>query len=155
MALTRGPLPQFGERVDPWRVVGCLLVVPFQLFWSTSFEDPIVLPNGRQLLMLKDATDYITKLPKKESALPEWQTAIEVLMRCSRGGGGFSVERLSELLDDLPLVAGVFLSGLLGLFDARWLLFRLILGSLFLSHASLKPSLRTVHRSLDFVGKPI
>jgi hypothetical protein len=44
------------------------------------------LPDGRQLLTLKDAADYITKLPKKESDLPEWQTAIEVLMLCSRGG---------------------------------------------------------------------
>jgi hypothetical protein len=33
-----------------------------------------------------DAADYITKLPKNESALPEWQTAIEALMLCSRGG---------------------------------------------------------------------
>ena len=54
--------------------------------WSTRFEDPIVLPDGRQLLTPKDAADYIMKLPKKESDLPEWQTAIEVLMLCSRGG---------------------------------------------------------------------
>ena len=26
------------------------------------------------------------KLPKSESDLPEWQTAIEALMQCSRGG---------------------------------------------------------------------
>jgi hypothetical protein len=56
------------------------------LSWSTSFFDPIELPNGRKLVTLKDATTYITGLPKKESALPEWQTAIEVLMLCSRGG---------------------------------------------------------------------
>ena len=54
--------------------------------WSTRFEDPIILPDGRQLLTLKDAADYITKLPKKESDLPEWRTAIEVLLLCSRGG---------------------------------------------------------------------
>jgi hypothetical protein len=54
--------------------------------WSTRFEDPIALPDGRQLLTLKDAADYIMKLPKKESDLPEWQTAIEILMLCSRGG---------------------------------------------------------------------
>jgi hypothetical protein len=55
--------------------------------WSTPFDDPIILPNGRKLLTLKDAADYITKLPKKESDLPEWQAAIEVLlMLCSRGG---------------------------------------------------------------------
>ena len=54
--------------------------------WSTSFEDPIILPDGRKLLTLKDAADYVTTLPKSESDLPEWQTAIEVLMLCSRGG---------------------------------------------------------------------
>jgi len=50
------------------------------------FDDPIPLPRGRPLVTLKDAADYITKLPKSESDLPEWQTAIEVLMLCSRGG---------------------------------------------------------------------
>jgi hypothetical protein len=54
--------------------------------WSTPFEDPIILPDGRQLLTLKDAADYITKLPKRESDLPEWQTTIEVLLMVSRGG---------------------------------------------------------------------
>ena len=44
------------------------------------------MPDGRKLLTLKDAADYITKLPKNESALPEWQTAIEALMLCGRGG---------------------------------------------------------------------
>ena len=53
--------------------------------WSREFEHPITLPDGRKLLTLKDAADYITKLPKKESDLPEWQTAIEVLMLVARG----------------------------------------------------------------------
>jgi hypothetical protein len=54
--------------------------------WSTPFDDPIPLPNGGKLASLKDAATYITGLPKKESALPEWQAAIEALMLCSRGG---------------------------------------------------------------------
>jgi hypothetical protein len=60
--------------------------IAFAVPWSTPFEDPIILPDGRQLLTLKDAADYINKLPKQESDLPEWQTAIEALMLCSRGG---------------------------------------------------------------------
>jgi hypothetical protein len=56
------------------------------LRWSAPFEDLVPQPDGGQLVTLKDAADYITKLPKKESALPEWQTAIEVLLLCSRGG---------------------------------------------------------------------
>jgi hypothetical protein len=54
--------------------------------WSAPFEDPIILPDGRKLLTLKDAADYVTKLPKKESDSPEWQAAIEVLLLVSRGG---------------------------------------------------------------------
>ena len=45
------------------------------------------MPDGRQLLTLKDAADYITKLSKKESALPEWQAAIEALMLVVDLGG--------------------------------------------------------------------
>jgi hypothetical protein len=54
--------------------------------WSCEFDDPIPIPGGRVLVTLRDAADFITGLPKKESGLPEWQTAIEVLMLCSRGG---------------------------------------------------------------------
>jgi hypothetical protein len=56
------------------------------LSWSREFEEPILLPDGRTLLTLRDAADYITGLPQKDSAAPEWQTAIEVLMLESRGG---------------------------------------------------------------------
>jgi hypothetical protein len=54
--------------------------------WQRQFEDPITLPNGKKLITLRDAADYITSLPKKESALPEWQAGIEVLMLVSLGG---------------------------------------------------------------------
>jgi hypothetical protein len=39
------------------------------------------------LITLRDAATYITKLPKKESALPEWQAAIEALMLVVEHGG--------------------------------------------------------------------
>jgi hypothetical protein len=45
-----------------------------------------VLPDGRKLITLKDAVDYITKLPKTESDLAQWQVAIEAQMLSSRGG---------------------------------------------------------------------
>ncbi len=57
-----------------------------EIGWRREFEDPITLPGGGELRTLLDAGNYITSLPKNESALPEWQTAIEVLMLCSRGG---------------------------------------------------------------------
>ena len=44
--------------------------------WSRKFADPIPLADGRELITLRDAADYITALPKNESDLPEWQTAM-------------------------------------------------------------------------------
>jgi hypothetical protein len=54
--------------------------------WQRECEDPIPLAGGRTLVTLRDAADHITGLPKKESDLPEWQTAVEVLLLVSRGG---------------------------------------------------------------------
>jgi hypothetical protein len=48
--------------------------------WSREFYDPIPLPCGRQLVTLKDAGTYITKLPKAEQKLAEWQTAMQALL---------------------------------------------------------------------------
>jgi hypothetical protein len=46
---------------------------------------PIILPDGRTLLTLKDAADYITQLPKAEQKRPEWQTAIHCLIGAAEG----------------------------------------------------------------------
>jgi hypothetical protein len=48
--------------------------------WHREFDEPIALPDGQRLAGLRDAANYITGLPKKEAALPEWQAAIEALM---------------------------------------------------------------------------
>jgi hypothetical protein len=55
--------------------------------WSLKFDDPISLPNGRQLVTLKDAGTYITKLPKAEHAAAEWQAAMEALILVATSGG--------------------------------------------------------------------
>jgi hypothetical protein len=54
--------------------------------WQRKFEDPIPLPDGRTLITLRDAADYITSLPKKESDLPEWQVAMQALLLVSHSG---------------------------------------------------------------------
>ena len=54
--------------------------------WSTAFEDPISLPDGRRLLTLREAAKYITQLPKREQTESEWQTAIEVLILVAETG---------------------------------------------------------------------
>ena len=48
--------------------------------WQRKFEDPILLPEGRKLITLSDAADYIMDVPKETFDLPDWQVAIEALM---------------------------------------------------------------------------
>src|SRR5882724_3937468 len=55
--------------------------------WSRRFDEPIPLPKGRQLVTLKDAGTYITKLPKAEHTEPEWQAAMEALILVATLGG--------------------------------------------------------------------
>jgi hypothetical protein len=57
--------------------------------WSREFEDPIVLPEGRKLVTLRDAATYITKLPKAEQDLEIWQIAVEHLIGGAETGGGW------------------------------------------------------------------
>jgi hypothetical protein len=55
--------------------------------WQRLFDGPIPLPRGRQLVTLRDAAEYITRLPKAEHDAPEWQTAIEALLLVAELGG--------------------------------------------------------------------
>jgi hypothetical protein len=67
------------------------------LSWSASFEDPIPLPNGRQLLTLGDAASYIMKLPKAEHSAPEWQAAMEALILVAEKGGPTMLARIGVM----------------------------------------------------------
>ena len=55
--------------------------------WKRSFDDPIPLPGGRDLVTLEDAGTYITKLPKAEHEAPEWQAAMECLILVAEKNG--------------------------------------------------------------------
>jgi hypothetical protein len=48
--------------------------------WSSGFDEAIPLPRGLTLVTLKDAGNYMTKLPKAEHEAPEWQAAMEALI---------------------------------------------------------------------------
>src|ERR1700731_560863 len=65
--------------------------------WRRRFEDPIPLLRGRQLLTLKNAADYILKLPKAEQQLEEWQTATEALIMAAEGRGPLLHARVGML----------------------------------------------------------
>jgi len=55
--------------------------------WSARFVDPIILPDGRKLLTLRDAATYITAPPKAEHAADAWQTAMATLLLVAERDG--------------------------------------------------------------------
>jgi hypothetical protein len=65
--------------------------------WSRRFEDPVSLPDGRELVTLRDAGDYITKLPKVEHEAPEWQAAMEALILVATSGGPTMFARIGVM----------------------------------------------------------
>jgi hypothetical protein len=62
--------------------------------WSRTFDDPIPLSRGRQLVTLQDAGTYITKLPKAEHEAAEWQAAMEALIPVATLGGPTMMARI-------------------------------------------------------------
>jgi hypothetical protein len=76
--------------------------------WQRPFDDPIPLPRGRELLTLKDAANYIMKLPKAEQNIAEWQVATEALIMAAEGRWPV-MHRLLEfgwMISRLSLVCG-------------------------------------------------
>lgn len=55
--------------------------------WPRTFDDPIMLPEGRTLRTLRDAGEYVAALPKAEHDKPHWQTAAHELMTAAERGG--------------------------------------------------------------------
>jgi hypothetical protein len=54
--------------------------------WARKFDEPISLPDGRKLIRLRDAADYIIALPTETANLPDWQLAMEALSLVSESG---------------------------------------------------------------------
>jgi hypothetical protein len=65
--------------------------------WSRRFEDPVILPDGSKLVTLRDAGNYITKLPKAEHEAPEWQAAMEALILVATSGGPTMFARIGVM----------------------------------------------------------
>jgi hypothetical protein len=77
------------------------------LSWTREFEDPIILPNGRKLVTLRDAANYITELPKAEHDLDIWQIAVEHLLRAAETGGAWlMLARIGVLKDSAATWCG-------------------------------------------------
>jgi hypothetical protein len=65
--------------------------------WKRRFDEPISLPRGRQLVTLRDAGNYIAKLPKAEHEAEEWQAAMEALILVATLGGPTMLARIGVM----------------------------------------------------------
>ena len=53
--------------------------------WSARFDEPIPLPDGRELRTLLDAGRYVDALPRSMHEREEWQMVMEVLLSAVEG----------------------------------------------------------------------
>src|SRR3979411_296117 len=55
--------------------------------WDQEFFDPIIMPGRKPLVTLRDAAQYITKLPKAEHDTEEWRPAMQALLLVAEHNG--------------------------------------------------------------------
>jgi hypothetical protein len=65
--------------------------------WSRSFEDPISLPDGRDLITLEDAANYILALPDRKAKTEQWKVAGEALIMAAEDRGPLMHARIGIL----------------------------------------------------------
>jgi hypothetical protein len=65
--------------------------------WSAAFDSPIAIEDGRQLVTLRDAGEYIGSLPAKTQKRAEWQAAAEALLLVAERGGPSMLARIGMM----------------------------------------------------------
>ena len=63
--------------------------------WFKRFVDPIILPDGGELLTLRAAAEYIAALPKAEQDAANWQLAMETLALVAERGAPEMLARIA------------------------------------------------------------
>jgi hypothetical protein len=54
--------------------------------WQRRFDDPVPLPHGGTHNNLREAGEYVAKLPKAKQDRPEWHLEAEMLMEAAEDG---------------------------------------------------------------------
>jgi hypothetical protein len=52
--------------------------------WSRKLSEPFTLDDGRTFSTLRDAADFLLKLPELHQANPYWQYAAAAMMRAAK-----------------------------------------------------------------------
>ena len=62
--------------------------------WDRPFGQPVPLPKGAPARTLRDAANYIRKLPRSEHDRPEWRLAVQMLIDASEDRGPMLFARI-------------------------------------------------------------
>jgi hypothetical protein len=71
--------------------------MPLKAGWDQAVFDPIILPNGKSLITLRDAAEYITELPKAEHDADQWQAAMQALLLVAEHDGPMMLARIGVM----------------------------------------------------------
>lgn len=66
--------------------------------WDQQFFDPIELPGRKPLVTLRDAAQYIMKLPVAERDADEWQAVMQALILVAEHNGPTMFARMVSLV---------------------------------------------------------
>ena len=65
--------------------------------WDRPFDQPVPLPSGPAARTLRDAADYIRKLPKSEHDTPEWRLAAQMMIDAAEDRGPMMFAKMGIL----------------------------------------------------------
>lgn len=66
--------------------------------WSNKFSEPISLPDGTEIVTLRDAVAYLAKsIPAHEQKLPSVQAAAFVVTQAAENGGSMMMARVGMM----------------------------------------------------------
>ena len=62
--------------------------------WNRPFDQPVPLPGEGPARTLRDAANYIKKLPRSQRNTPEWRLAIQMLLDAAEDCGPMLFARI-------------------------------------------------------------
>ena len=65
--------------------------------WDRPFDQPVPLPKGAPARTLRDAANYIRRLPKSKRDRLEWRLAFHLLIEAAEDCGPLTFARLGML----------------------------------------------------------
>jgi hypothetical protein len=66
--------------------------------WSRRFDEPIVLPNGKKLVTLKDAIAWLAKeIPKSDHGMKQVQAAARCVTEAAENNGPMIFARIGMM----------------------------------------------------------